>query len=394
MDRIQGKRILLGVSGGIAIYKSLSLLSLLNKRGAETEVIMTDGAKEFVTPMTFQTMSKHRVYDSIFSDEDGFIPHIDLTRRNDVFLIAPATANVIAKIAHGIADDLLSSAALASNIPIIISPAMNVYMYNNPSTQANLNTLKERGIQVIEPGSGWLACNEIGAGRMPEAEELTDILDSFFNEKDLVGKKIMVTGGATRERIDPVRFLTNDSSGKQGLAIAKRALKRGADVFFLHGHISVDVPEKIPNLQVDSTEDLLEAVMKYLPDYDALIMAAAPSDYKPVVEAEHKLKKEGDGGLTLVLTQTPDILREVANIRSKDQTIIGFAAETERVLEYGRRKLEEKKLDYIICNDVSKKDSGFNSNQNTVTILGDDYEKAYPSLNKEVVADKILDLLR
>lgn len=271
---------------------------------------------------------------------------------------------------------------------------MNVYMYNNPATQANLQTLKDRGFHIIEPGSGWLACNEIGAGRMPEATELADILDSFFNDKDLEGKKIIVTGGATRERIDPVRFLTNDSSGKQGLALARRAQKRGAEVLFLHGHISVDIPENITSVQVDTTEELLAAVKKYLPDYHTLIMAAAPSDYKPVEEADQKLKKQGASGLTIELTQTPDILKEVAKIRKENQTIIGFAAETEKLLENGLRKLQEKDLDFIVCNDVSQAGSGFNSDTNTITILGENHQEDFPSMDKEDVADKILDLLR
>lgn len=390
---LENKRILLGVSGGIAIYKSLTLLSMLNKRGATTEVVMTDGAKEFIQPMTFQTMSQHRVYDSIFSEQDGFIPHIDLTRRNDVFLIAPCTANVIAKLAAGLADDLLTSTALASNIPIIISPAMNVYMYENPATQKNLQTLRDRGLHIIEPGKGWLACNEEGAGRMPEAEELVDILDSFFTEKDLIGKRLVVTGGPTKERLDPVRFLTNDSSGKQGLAIADRARKRGAEVLFIHGDLKVNIPAGLSELHVESTKDMLEAVIGNLPEADGLIMAAAPCDFTPLQQAEQKMKKQDGDGQVIEFKYTPDILKAVAGHRRADQTIIGFAAETQNSLANARKKLEDKKLDFIVCNDVSHKDAGFDKDTNLVTIISADREEALPTLSKSEVADRILDLL-
>lgn len=390
---LKGKRVLIGVSGGIAIYKMLSLLSTLNKEGAETEVIMTDGAKEFVTPLTFQTMSKHRVHSFLFSEEDGWIPHIDITRRNDVFLIAPATANVIAKLANGIADDLLTAAALASTCPILVSPAMNVVMYKNEATQKNIEILRERGMQIIEPGSGLLACNEIGDGRLPEPEELLEVLNDFFTEKDLKGKKILITAGATRERLDPIRFLTNDSSGRQGIAIALSAKRRGADVTLIHGHIDVTVPKGIDSVKIESTEELLNSVKKNFENSDALIMAAAPSDYRPENAADNKIKKDGTySDLILTLKENPDIIKTVAKNKG-NRKVIGFAAETENLLEYGNKKLVEKNLDYIVCNDVSKAGAGFNGNTNIVVILGKNYKQEYPKMTKMEVADKILDLL-
>ncbi len=390
---LKGKRILVGVSGGIAIYKMLSLLSTLNKEGAETEVIMTEGAKEFVTPLTFQTMSKHRVHSSLFSEEDGWIPHIDITRRSDVFLIAPATANVIAKLANGIADDLLTAAALASTCPILISPAMNVVMYKNEATQKNIEILRKRGVQIIEPETGLLACNEVGDGRLPEPEELLEVLNDFFTEKDLEGKKILVTAGATKERLDPVRFLTNDSSGRQGIALALSAKRRGAEVTLIHGHVDIAVPKGIKSVKIESTEELLDSVEKYFKDADALIMAAAPSDYRPENSENNKIKKDGSkSDLILTLKENPDIIKTVAKNKG-NRKVIGFAAETENLLEYGNKKLIEKNLDYIVCNDVSKSGAGFNGNTNIVVILGKDYKQEYPKMTKMDVADRILDLL-
>lgn len=390
---LDGKRILIGVSGGIAIYKTVSLISLLKKAGAEVEVVMTQGAREFVGALTFQTMSGRRVFTELFDEQEGFIPHIDLTRRNDVFLIAPATANILAKMANGIADDLLSATALAAHCPVLVSPAMNVYMYKNEATQANIRTLRERGIGIVEPESGWLACNEVGEGRMPEAQDLFEILDDFFTEKDLAGKRIAVTGGGTRERLDPVRFLTNDSSGKQGLAIARRAMKRGADVVFVHGDVRVQIPQKMNHVAVESTEDMLNALKEIFDSCDALIMAAAPCDYRPSVSLGHKRKKESeDEVLTMEFLATPDILKSLAPLKTK-QTVIGFAAETDDVKANAKKKLESKKLDYIVCNDVTAPGAGFNGDTNIASILSADKTVDLPMMSKEDLADRILDLL-
>lgn len=390
---LAGKRILVGVSGGIAIYKTLTLLSRLNKEGASTRVVMTDGAQRFIQPLTFQTMSKHRVYTDLFAEEDGFIPHIDLTREADVFLIAPATANVIAKLAQGIADDLLSATALAAHCPVIIVPAMNVVMYHNPATQQNIETLRAYGLHVLAPDSGWLACNEEGEGRMPEAETILDRLDTFFTPKDLVGKKVLVSAGPTRERLDPVRFLTNDSSGKQGVAIARRALKRGAEVTLVHGMLRVSVPDGVRAVPVESTSDMQAALCKELPAHDALIMAAAPADFQPLTMEAHKIKGKDDGQpRTLTLVDTPDILGSLASTRT-DQIMIGFATETDDLIQNARTKLQKKHLDYIVANDVNQEGAAFDGDTNIVTILGPEWEKAYPKQSKEDVANRILDLL-
>lgn len=392
MQTLAEKRILLGVSGGIAIYKSLSLLSLLNKAGAITEVIMTDGAMEFVSPLTFQTMSKKKVHYDLFSEEDDFIPHIDLTRRNDIFLIAPATANVIAKLAHGISDDLLTSTALAATCPIVLAPAMNVYMYENKATQENLEILRKRGIEVLEPNAGLLACDEVGAGRMPEAEELCDYLDSFFTKKDLVNKKILVSCGSTKERMDPVRYMTNDSSGKQGLALAIRAKKRGADVTLIHGRIQVDIPKNIPSIQIESTKDLLEACQREFPKHDCLIMAAAPADYRVAHPSQEKIKKNREGKLLVEFLENPDILATIGQNKGA-RTLIGFAAETENGIENAKKKLVKKNLDYIVLNDIKKPGAGFDVDTNIVTIINQEQERSLPLMSKSQVADTILDLL-
>lgn len=391
---LSGKRILVGVSGGIAIYKTLELLSRLNKAGAETHVVMTESATRFVTPLTFQTMSQHKVYTDLFVESDGFIPHIDLTREADAFLIAPATANVLAKMAHGMADDLLSATALAAHCPVIVAPAMNVVMYQNPATQENLQILEKRGIHVLYPNEGWLACREVGTGRMPEATELFEALDTFFTEKDLAGTKILVTAGPTKERLDPVRFLTNDSSGKQGVAIARRAQKRGAEVTLVHGDMKVSVPIHVRDIPVESTEDMLEALKKEFPATDVLIMAAAPADFRPVEEQTQKIKGLDDGKVrAFSVLDTPDILRTLAGMKT-DQVVIGFATETEKVLEHAREKMEKKQLDFIVANDVTKEGAAFDYDTNIVTILGEEVEKSLPILSKEEVADQILDLLR
>lgn len=391
---LSGKRILLGVSGGIAVYKIPELLSRLRKAGAETRVVMTEGAARFVTPLTFQTMSGHAVYTDLFAESEGMIPHIDLTREADLFLLAPATANILAKMANGIADDLLSATALAAHCPVMVAPAMNVVMYHNAATQENLQTLRKRGIQVLEPDAGWLACQEEGEGRMPEAASLFLSIESALTEKDLAGKRILVSAGPTRERLDPVRFLTNDSSGKQGVAIAKRARMRGAEVTLVHGEMKVPVPEGVHAIAVESTEDMLVALEKEFPKADALLMAAAPADFRPVEEKTQKIKGTDDGKVHILeMVDTPDILRHLATMKTH-QTVIGFATESEKVLDHAREKRKKKKLDYIVANDVTKEGAAFDYDTNIVTILGEDKEEALPLLTKEEVADHLLDLLR
>lgn len=391
---LSGKRILLGVSGGIAVYKIPELLSRLRKAGAETKVVMTEGAARFVTPLTFQTMSAHPVYTDLFAENEGMIAHIDLTRDADLFLIAPATANILAKMACGIADDLLSATALAAHCPVMVAPAMNVVMYHNIATQKNIETLRERGIQVLQPDAGWLACQEEGEGRMPEAISLFQSIESALTKKDLRGKRILVSAGPTRERLDPVRFLTNDSSGKQGVAIAKRAMMRGAEVTLVHGEMKVPVPQGVRAIAVESTEDMLLALEKEFPKADALFMAAAPADFRPVEQKTQKIKGLDDGQIrTLDMVDTPDILQHLAQ-KKTHQTVIGFATESEKVLTHAREKREKKKLDYIVANDVTKEGAAFDYDTNIVTILGEEMEEALPLLSKEEVADRLLDLLQ
>lgn len=393
MKSIHGKRILIGVSGGIAIYKTLSLISLLTKAGADCRVLMTEGARKFISPLSFQTMSGHRVYTELFDQEEGFIPHIDLTREADVFLIAPATADLLAKLAHGLGDDLLSSTFLASVCPVILSPSMNVHMFENPSTQANLKTLKSRGVILIDPKEGHLACKESGLGRMPEPEELLDFLDTFFTEKDLKGKKIIITGGPTKERFDPVRYITNDSSGKQGVALARRAIKRGAKVIFIHGDLKVPEPQGSVNLHVEKTKEMLNAVDAHFEDCDALIMAAAPCDMTPSHFSDNKMKKAGrTDEFTLSFRETVDILKTMGQ-KKTHQVLVGFAAETRNVEEYAKTKLTAKNADYIVANNVALQGAGFDGDTNVVTIYGREDQKAYPMLSKSDVADRILDLL-
>lgn len=393
MKSIHGKRILIGVSGGIAIYKTLSLISLLTKAGADCRVLMTEGARKFIAPLSFQTMSGHRVYTELFDQEEGFIPHIDLTREADVFLIAPATADLLAKLAHGLGDDLLSSTFLASVCPVILSPSMNVHMFENPSTQANLKTLKSRGVILIDPKEGHLACKESGFGRMPEPEELLDFLDTFFTEKDLKGKKIIITGGPTKERFDPVRYITNDSSGKQGVALARRAVKRGAQVIFIHGDLKVPEPQGSVNLHVEKTKEMLDAVDAHFEDCDALIMAAAPCDMTPSHFSDNKMKKVGrTDEFTLSFRETVDILKTMGQ-KKTHQVLVGFAAETRNVEEYAKTKLTAKNADYIVANNVALQGAGFDGDTNVVTIYGREDQKAYPMLSKSDVADRILDLL-
>lgn len=390
---LEGKRVLVGVSGGIAIYKTLTLLSLLNKAGAHTEVIMTKNATNFVSDMTFATMSKHPVHTDLLAVGDHDIPHIDLTKKHDVFVIAPATANVIAKMRNGIADDLLSATALASSCPILIAPAMNTVMYHNVATQENISVLRSRGVGIIEPGSGMLACNVVGDGRMEEPEVLLQHIESALTKKDLSGKRILVTAGPTKERIDPVRYLTNDSSGKMGIAIATRALLRGADVTVIHGDVQVDIPKQIEAISIQSTQDLLHAIEARFDEADALIMAAAPADYRPKETATQKIKKrQEDGELVLELVETEDVLKEISR-RKDHQIVIGFAAETENLIDNALGKLERKGLDYIVANDVSMPGAGFNVDTNIATILGREKRWDYEKMSKLELADHILDRL-
>lgn len=387
------KKILLGVTAGIAIYKVCDLVSRLIKRGYELEIIMTEDAAKMVSPLIFETMGRCRVYSDMFHEgHHDEVEHIELATRADIFLIAPATGNTIAKIAHGIADNLLTAAALAYTKPIHFAITMNTNMLQNIATQENIRLLANRGHQFIESSVGELACNTFGDGRMAEPEEIAEYVDGISLPKDLRGKKIIVTAGPTRERIDPVRYLSNDSSGKMGYAIAKKAMLRGADVTLITGPVSIEKPKGCKIVEITSTLDLLEELRVYFPESDALIMAAAPSDYRVPKEADQKIKKSGEG-LEIKLVENPDILAEMGSSK-KEQVIIGFAAETENLLENARKKRIRKNADYIIANDVSKEGAGFNVDTNIVTIVSKEGEIPLEKMSKADVADHILDLLK
>lgn len=387
------KKILLGVTAGIAIYKVCDLVSRLIKRGYELEIIMTEDAVKMVSPLIFETMGRCRVYSDMFhKGHHDEVEHIELATRADIFLIAPATGNTIAKIAHGIADNLLTAAALAYTKPIHFAITMNTNMLLNLATQENIKILANRGHQFIESSVGELACNTFGDGRMAEPEEIAEYVDGISVDKDLKGKKIIVTAGPTRERIDPVRYLSNDSSGKMGYAIAKKAVLRGADVTLITGPVSIAKPKGCRIIEIESTVDLLEELRTTFPESDALIMAAAPSDYRVLKEADQKIKKSGEG-LEISFIENPDILAEMGK-NKKDQILIGFAAETENLLENAKKKRIRKNADYIIANDVSKEGAGFNVDTNIVTILSKDGEIPLEKMSKLDVADHILDLLK
>ncbi len=387
------KKILLGITAGIAIYKVCDLVSRLIKRGYELEIIMTKDAAKLVSPLVFETMGRCRVYQEMFHDgHHEEVEHIELASRADIFLVAPASANTMAKIAHGIADNLLTATALAYTKPIHFAVTMNTNMLQNPATQDNLEVLKRRGHQFIESSVGELACNTFGDGRMAEPEEIAEYIDVIAYKKDLKGKRIIVTAGPTRERIDPVRYLSNDSSGKMGYAIAKKAILRGADVVLIKGPTAIESPKGCKTIDITTTQDLLDALRNEFPTCDALIMAAAPSDYKVPVQALEKIKKSGEG-LEIQLIENPDILMEMGK-NKKNQTVIGFAAETENLLENGRKKLHKKNADYIIANDVSKEGAGFNVDTNIAVILSEKEEVFLDKMTKLELADRILNLLK
>lgn len=387
---LKGKKILIGVSSGIAIYKVLDLCSKLRKEGAVVEVIMTPEATKFVAPITFETMSDNTVYTDMWVHPDKVL-HIDITNDVDVFLIAPATANTIAKINAGIADNLLTAAVLASKAPVVMAVAMNTNMLINPITQRNISQLSDLGYTFIDSNEGVLACNTVGKGRMAEPSEIIDFLEYFLSEKDLKGKKVIVTSGATISRMDPVRFITNDSSGKTGYEIARQARNRGAEVIYITGRVTTPDLSLVKQIKIKENDQLRDAIEGEFSDSHALIMAVAPVDYAFEEVSDHKVKKTGDE-LVFKMKKTQDILKYFGS-RKESQKIIGFAAETQNLIENASKKLKDKNADYIIANDVSKYGAGFNYDTNIVSIVGKDGIEEYPIMSKREVADKILDLL-
>ncbi len=388
-------KVLVGVTGSIAAFKIAEVVSALVKKGIETQVIMTKSAAFFIGEDTFSSLTGKRVYKELFSPLDaGRIPHVELSREYDLFLIAPATADIIGKISHGIADDFLTTTFLGfSPKKVVIAPAMNTRMYENPFVQENIKKLKRVGYRFIEPGEGLLACKEVGKGRLAPWEDIVKYIESLlFRKNDLAGRKILVTAGPTREAIDPVRFITNRSSGKMGYRIAEVAKERGADVILISGPTYLTPPPGVETIKVESALDMYNAVMEKISWADIFISAAAVSDFRPKEYVDSKIKKGQRDGLTIELVRNPDILKEVSKKRRSNQIIVGFAAETDELLGNAQKKMSEKDLDLIVANKVGDTvDSGFESDTNKVTIVkrnGKTIE--YPTLPKEEVADIIL----
>ncbi|HSK68546.1 MAG TPA: bifunctional phosphopantothenoylcysteine decarboxylase/phosphopantothenate--cysteine ligase CoaBC [Candidatus Limnocylindria bacterium] len=387
------KTVVLGVSGGIAAYKAAEIASRFTKAGVRVYCAMTKSAREIITPLTLQTLSQNYVAVDTFEEHNpAEVEHIALAKKADILLIAPATANVIAKLANGIADDVLTTIALATTARLVIAPAMNTFMWFHPATQANMRTLLTRGAVQIGPDGGLLACGDVGAGRMSEPEAIVSACLGLLSEKrDMEGLRVVVTAGPTREALDPVRFLSNRSSGKMGYAIAEAALRRGAKVTLISGPVAIQPPAEAALVLVLTTGDLLAAVTARAPGADILIQAAAPADFTAKNPAGQKLKKDGDGGLTLELVQTPDVAREAGKGKKPGQTFVGFAAETENGLENARAKLAAKTLDLIALNDVSRTDAGFEADDNALTLISPLGVTEVPLMGKREAAGRLLD---
>jgi phosphopantothenoylcysteine decarboxylase / phosphopantothenate---cysteine ligase len=394
---MEKRKILLAVSGGIAAYKAATVASRLYQGGYEVKVILTDSAQKFITPLTFQTLTRQEVYTDTFEEkEPAVVSHIDLADWADLVLIAPATANVIGKLANGIADDMLTTTLLAVTSDILIAPAMNVNMFNHPAVKKNMETLASFGWRFIEPNEGLLACGYVGKGRLAEPEELVAAVREYFNErntenttKPLSGKKVLVTAGPTREELDPVRYFTNHSSGKMGYAIAAAAKEMGADVTLITGPTSVPLPSGLTVEKVTSAKEMYDAALSRYSDQDVVIKCAAVADYTPVTVFENKFKKKQDTW-TIELKKTDDILQALGE-RKEHQILIGFAAETENLEEYAKDKLVRKNLDMVIGNDVSKEGSGFGSDTNEIIMIKKDgSQHILPLLTKEQAAKEIL----
>lgn len=391
---LQGKKIVLGVTGGIAVYKAVDLVSRLRKHGCEVRVVMTEHAQQFVTPLTFKEISGNAVATSMWSGNQEFnVEHIALANWADAFLVAPATANILAKMAYGLADDLLSTTLLAAQAPIVVCPAMNTGMYLNPATQENIAKLTSRGVTVMPPAAGHLACGTSGPGRLPEPQQIVEFMNAFFaaREGDLRGLKVLVTAAGTREPIDPVRFVGNRSSGKMGYAVAQMAAERGADVLLISGPSALAIPPNVRAVNVETTNEMLEACLAAYDDVDIVIKAAAVADYRPHDVADQKIKKKTDDALTVVMDKNPDILKTLG-AKKTHQVLVGFAAETQNLLANAREKVVKKNLDMIVANDVTAAGAGFNADTNIVKFLFADGEvRELEQMPKVDVANRILD---
>jgi len=396
---LEGKRILLGVTGGIAIYKVVHLASRLTQGGAQVDVVMTEAATRFVAPMTFQAVTQRAVYvdpwQPIPDGEHARIAHVHLARSADLFIIAPATANTIARLAHGLADDLLSSTALSCAAPWLIAPAMESHMWASPATQANVAILRDRGVTFVGPVAGHLASGAKGVGRMVEPEEIMEAARALLGRNGpLAGRRVVITAGGTREPIDPVRYIGNRSSGKMGVALAQAARDLGADVVLIHGPLQVPVPWGVEARYAETAQAMYEATMAILPETDVLIGAAAVADFRPAEPAADKVKKEEAQELVIRLVRTPDILAEVGRRRrelGRPRVVVGFAAETRDLIAYAQEKLHAKNLDMVVANDISAPDAGFAVDTNRVTILRREREpEPWPLLSKDEVAERVM----
>ena len=390
---LKGKKIVLGVTGGIAVYKAVDLVSKLRKEGADVRVVMTESAAKFVTPLTFKEISGNTVAVSMWAEDQEFhVEHIALADWADLMIIAPATANILAKAANGIADDLLSTVILASKTPIVLCPAMNCQMYINPITQDNLKKLSDYGFIIMQPATGYLACGTSGVGRLPEPAEIIAFTKNFISHKegDLKGLKILVTAAGTREPIDPVRFVGNRSSGKMGYAVAQAASERGADVVLVSGPSSLTPPANVEVINVETTREMMNAVLAKYAEMDIVIKAAAVADYCPHEVAEQKIKKATDDALTIVLDKNPDILKKLGELKTR-QFLVGFAAETQNLLANATEKIKKKNLDMIVANDVTVAGAGFNYDTNVVKFLFPNGEvKSLDKMSKLEVAQALL----
>ena len=391
---LKGKTIVLGVTGGIACFKAAALASMLVKQHANVQVIMTENATKFVTPLTFEQLTGQKALTDTFDRNfQHSVEHIAVADRADLVLIAPATANIIAKLAHGLADDMLTTTVLACDCPKAIAPAMNTKMYENPVTQDNLSTLRRYGWEVAEPASGHLACGAEGKGRLPEPEELLELcLHAIAREKDLRGRRVLVTAGPTREALDPVRYLTNRSSGRMGYAIAKAAARRGAEVTLVTGPTALPRPGYVEIVDVESAQEMFEAVTSRAPDMDIIIKAAAVADYRPADVAEDKIKKK-DGDLSIPLERTRDILGTLGQQKREGQFLCGFSMETRDLIENSRKKLTKKNLDMVAANNVKVAGAGFGVETNVLTLITPDGEKELPLMSKDAAADALLDAI-
>lgn len=389
---LQGKTVVLGVTGGIAAYKMPNLASALVKLGCNVQVLMTQNATQFITAVTFETLTGNKALVDTFDRNFSFqVEHIAVADQADLVMIAPATANVIAKLAHGLADDMLTTTVLACNCPKIVVPAMNTKMYENPVTQDNLNILRHYGWEVVEPASGYLACGAVGKGKMPEPEVLLQvILHDLAHEKDMMGKKVLVTAGPTQEALDPVRYLTNHSSGKMGYAIAQAAARRGAQVTLVSGPVALKRLPYVETVDVVSAQEMFEAVAVRAAEQDILIKAAAVADYRPMMVAEDKMKKSDDA-LSIPLERTQDILGWLGQHRRPGQFLCGFSMETQNMVENSRKKLEKKQVDMIAANNLKVEGAGFGVDTNLLTLITKDGLDELPLVTKEEAADLLLD---